>query len=144
MDQFSGSRPVNALEKLVQHGSVTLYELANNRLLPHKLGSRVRHDAPVRGSDCDETNEYFHKQLGEWTAKDHALFSERKLIGRKIIGTVAALMDIYRETSGFRTLVDTPLNEAEQASLIARIGESVRTDSRIQRKLLAMFPAAAL
>lgn len=140
---FCLSKNVKTLEKLVQQKTVTLYELAINQLLPHKLGSRVRADAPVRRADCDETNEFFHKQLGEWSAKDRAQFSERRLVGRKMVGVVAALMDIYRESSSFRMLVDTPLSAAEQSSLITRIEESVRMDPRIQRRLLSMFPAPA-
>ena len=138
---FALSKDIDMLTSLAERGCVSLYDLHKHGLLPKYIAHRVNFNAPVNKSDCDQSNEYFHKDIGELTKADLARFSSCRNTGKNAVRILESLIDVYRETSGFSKLTNAPLGASEEIALIGRIVEALRKDPQAQRRLRAMFPA---
>jgi hypothetical protein len=138
------SRDVEKLASLAERGNVSLFDLSSNDLLPTLLQRSVNNHGHVRTqSQRNKSNECLIKNIGELTEIDCARLSQIRLVGKKTLSHLAELIELHRETGGFKTLIEEPLSAGYQISLIGRIVESVCTDPKMRRKLAAMFPPPA-
>jgi len=135
------STNIAALERLAKSGTVSLYDLSANTLLPPLFRFRIfEHTSNTKPA---YRKDYFYKDIGKLTADDRTHFGGTRSVGKKALAIFDILRELHLQTSGFKTSLTAGLSRGEQISLIGRIVEGVRVDHEAQRKLMAMFPPPA-
>ena len=147
---FCLSKNVEALERLAARNVVTLYNLSVNDLIRSPLKYRIAGHPLEESSIVGEREQFlhretegFHKEVGTLTENECRRFRILPAFGKTAVATILMLGKLHRQTSGFKVLLGEMLSVNEQDALIGRMTEAVRTDIKVQRRLMSMFPPAA-